>query len=207
MEKSKEIKTLDDVVLESAAKQSSQYISDYYNRLVGEGRLELFLRLLSTASSQTMSKAKACKFISENMKGFFRGDNGVLTTDTLEKMIERYPDVNKAWIVHRNTIAGLAMSKLANLIDDIKDPVVLLSIIERLDSEGKFISKKNSDDYIPTKRTVNINIDKSGKAINEDTDEDENELSTLTQIQRSLELLSKKNENAESGGDEDGGTE
>lgn len=208
MAKSEVPKTLEDVILEEAAKKSSQFQSVYYNNLVSDGRLETFLKLLSTASAQGIhSLVQAAKFISDNMPGYFKGEDGKLTGKTLGKMIDRYPDVNKAWTVHRNTIVGLAMSRLMTVLETTDNPDLLMRIIDKFDSSGEFVSKKNSADYIPTKRMVNINIDKNekGNADNGESNQSEEEVATLNQIDRSLELLKTEDmadEELEDGGDE-----
>lgn len=162
----KSVETREDRVLEAASKKVSQYKSTVYERLEKDQRLEQFKRLVSTAAAMGYNRQDTVKYISKYMPTYFSG-NG-LSVQTFDKMLQRYPDINDAWTVHRDNIAGAAVARISELIAKTNDLDLLLKIAKAFDNSG-IVHDSDTPNYVPTKKTILISEDKTKPLVNNDT--------------------------------------
>lgn len=178
--------TFNDRVLTQVEGKSSQYRSEVYERLKETGRLKTFLNLVSSASAMGLTRTEACRHINKYMKEFF-GDSGI-GQNTFKMMLERYPDINNAWAVNRDNIAGLAAARIYELIANSSDIELLLKIAKEFDNSG-IVHEKDRSTWVPTKRVITV---QSGEGKREEEgkygDSEETQFS-LSQLRESLEAL------------------
>ena len=178
--------TFDERVLGEANKKSSQYKSNTYERLKKDGRLDTFCKLLSTAASMGYSREEACRYINQYMAEYFRGSG--LCGNTLKMMLERYPDVNEAWTIHRDTIAGAAVARIAKLISQSNDLDMLLKIAKSFDNVG-IVHDSDKSDFVPTKKTIVMSENSLGTNIPAESQDSEETKATIEQLVENYEAL------------------
>lgn len=176
----KKSETFEERVLDKAGAKSSQYHSSVYESLERTGRLETFLKLLSAASSMGYNKAETIRHINNYMGDYFRGKNG-LSVETLNRLIERYPDVQEAWTVHRDNIAGAAVARISQLISKTTDIELLLKIAKAFDNSG-IVHDSNRPTYTPTKRVITIKKEEGREIIEEEKSVSSETVETVQQL-------------------------
>lgn len=182
-------KTFDDKVLDEAGKKSSQYKSNTYERLKRDGRLDTFKKLLSTAASKGYTREEACRYINKYMSEYFQGSG--LCSNTLKMMLQRYPDINNAWTVYRDNIAGAATARIAELIAKSNDMELLLKIAKAFDNSG-IVHDSDKSDYIPVKKTIIMSEQSLGTNIPSDNKDSEETLSSIEQLRENYEALEEE---------------
>lgn len=181
--------TFDERVLDEANKKSSQYKSNTYERLKKDGRLEMFCKLLSTAASMGYTREEACRYINQYMAEYFRGSG--LCSNTLKMMLERYPDVNEAWTIHRDTIAGAAVARISQLISKTNDLEMLLKIAKAFDNVG-IVHDSDKSDFVPTKKTIVMSESSIGTSVPTELQDSEETKSTIEQLMENYEALEQE---------------
>lgn len=173
----KKADTFDEKVIDKAGEKSSQRKSSTYERLKEKGLLDTFLKLLSTAAAKGYSKNGAVEYINGFMGEYFRAGGKGLCLNTLQEMLERYPDVQEAWTVNRDTITGLAIHRLNTLLYESNSIDELLKVIKSFDDSGMAHSS-NASNYIPTRKTILVNDTELSRAT--ECDEEHQVVSTQT---------------------------
>lgn len=156
--------TFTDKALTAAEKKSSQYKSTAYDRMVRDNRLDQFKKLLSTAASLGLDQTNACRYINKYMGEYFAssgygsksngdGSGSGICPYTLKMMLARYPDINDAWCVHRDVVAGAAVARISQLISKSNDIDLLLKIAKAFDNSG-IVHDSDAPNYMPVKKTI-----------------------------------------------------
>ena len=143
-----------DKMFDEISHQTSQYNSEYYDRLKKEGRLHRFLEIVARCALEGRTMASTVDELNEAFCDYFK--KGGLTVDTFKKMVNRYPDIFRAWSTRTGTAnvnASLLKDALMNMFIQGKLNYDQIFDLMKYFDQGIFKSQ-NSADYIPTKKSI-----------------------------------------------------